>query len=107
VLWKNYHVEKQKHAYATLCELNCTSELTKEQWLLSLEKGIKIQEYISNQVYISRKKDFDNKFRQATFRNMEEMTAAIGVVDDNSFVKQVRQETKEFIELVSEIKKRN
>jgi hypothetical protein len=35
------------------------------------------------------------------------MIAAIGVVDDNSFVKQVRQETKEFKELVAEIKKRN
>ncbi len=100
-------MEKQKHAYAVLCELNCTSELTKEQWLSSLDKGVKIQEFVSEQVYISRKKDYDNKFHQATFRNKDEMTAAIGVVDDNSFVKQVRQETKEFKELVAEIKKRN
>jgi hypothetical protein len=38
---------------------------------------------------------------------MDEMTAAIGLVDDNSFVKQVRQETRDFKELVEEIRKRN
>ncbi|MGE5797154.1 MAG: DUF4954 family protein [Ignavibacteria bacterium] len=106
-LWEKYPPEKQKHAYAVLCELNCSSELTKEQWLSSLDIGVKIQEFVSEQVYISRKKDYDNKFHHATFRNKDEMIAAIGAVDDNSFVKQVRQETKEFKELVSEIKKRN
>lgn len=106
-LWKAYQLEKQKHSYAALCELYCASELSREQILSALDKGIKIQEYISSNVYLSRKKDFDNKFRQATFRNMEEMTAAIGIVDDNSFVKQVRQETEDFKELVEEIKKRN
>ncbi|MGE5806611.1 MAG: DUF4954 family protein [Ignavibacteria bacterium] len=106
-LWEKYPLEKQKHAYAVLCELICTSELTKDQWLSSLDNGAKIQEFVSEQVYISRKKDYDNKFHHATFRNTNEMIAAIGVVDDNSFVKQVRQETKEFKELVAEIKKRN
>ena len=106
-LWDKYQLEKQKHAYATLCEILGTSELTKEQWNAALEKSIKIQEYINEQVYISRKKDFDNKFRQATFRNLDEMTAAIGTIDENSFVKQVRLETKEFKKLVSEITKRD
>jgi hypothetical protein len=106
-LWEQYQFEKQRHAYATLCELLGTSELTKEQWILAVDKSIKIQEFINDQVYISRKKDFDNKFRQATFRNIDEMTASIGTIDENSFVKQVRLETKEFKELVSEIKKRD
>ena len=106
-LWERYKIEKQKHAYATLCELLGTSELTKEQWHSALDNSVRIQEFISDQVYLSRKKDFDNTFRQATFRNMEEMTAAIGTIEENSFVRQVRLETKEFRELISEIKKRN
>ena len=105
-LWENYPFEKQKHAFATLCEILETDKPTKEQWIFSLDKAINIQEFIRDQVYISRKKDFDNPFRKATYRNMDEMTAAIGTIEDNSFVKQVRNETEDFKKLVEEIKNR-
>lgn len=105
-LWEKYPSEKQEHAYATLCEILGTDILTKEQWESALDKAEEIQEFIRDQVYVSRKKDFDNPFRQATYRNLAEMTAAIGTIEDNSFVKQVRVETKEFKKLIEEIKKR-
>ena len=38
---------------------------------------------------------------------MDEMTAAIGTIEENSFIIQVRQETKDFEILTEEIKKRN
>ena len=103
-LWEKYPSEKQKHAYATLCEILGTNNLTKEQWISALDRAKEIQEFIKNQVYISRKKDFDNPFRQATYRNMAEMTSAIGTIEDNSFVKQVRDETKDFKKLIEKIK---
>jgi hypothetical protein len=65
-----------------------------------------VQEYVRDQVYISRKKDFDNPFRKATYRNMEEMTAAIGTIEDNGFVKQVRKETEDFRKAIDELKKK-
>ena len=46
----------------------------------------RIQQYICEQVYLSRKKDYDNIYRQATYRNQAEMEAAIGTIEDNSFV---------------------
>ena len=103
-LWEKYPFEKQKHAYATLCEILGTNNLTKEQWISALDRTKEIQEFIKNQVYISREKDFDNPFRQATYRNMAEMKAAIGTIEDNSFVKQVRNETEGFKKLIEEIK---
>jgi hypothetical protein len=106
-LWEEYRTQKQKHAFAVLCELLDTKILSKEQWTSALDKSIIIQKYVNDQVYLSRKKDFDNKFRQATFRNIDEMTASIGTIEDNSFVKQVRKETKNYIKLVSEIKSRD
>jgi hypothetical protein len=102
-LWKAYPLEKQKHAFATLCELLRVTELDKDKWCDALNKAVTIQEYVRDQVYISRKKDFDNPFRQATYRNMDEMTAAIGTIDDNSFVKQVRGETEEFKQTVAKL----
>lgn len=106
-LWDAYPLEKQKHAWRTLCLLFKTDELTASQWHAALDKTVAIQEYIRDQVYTSRKKDFDNPFRQATYRNMEEMTAAIGTIEDNSFVNQVREETKAFKAAVEEIKNRD
>jgi len=103
-LWSEYQLEKQKHAYALLCELFETNELKKDHWNSAIDQFVRIQEYIRDQVYISRKKDFDNKFRQATFRNTEEMTASIGTIEENDFVKQVREDTKEYRRIALEIK---
>jgi hypothetical protein len=107
VLWAKYPLEKQKHAFATLCHLLETDSPTREQWRLALDKALQVQEYVCRQVYISRKKDFENPFRLATYRDAAEMEAAIGKVEDNSFVKLVRKETKDFEKLVKEIKERD
>ncbi len=105
-LWIKYKLDKQKHAYAALCELIGVEKLTNEAWYAALDKTVKIQKFISEQVYSSRKKDFENPFKQTTFRNKEEMKAAFGTVEENSFIIQVRQETNDFELLADEIKKR-
>ena len=102
-LWQAYPLEKQRHAFAVLCQLYATKQLTKDQWVDALNGAVEIQQYVRDQVYISRKKDFDNPFRQATYRNLDEMTAAIGTIDDNSFVNQVRQETEKFEQIAAEL----
>jgi len=105
-LWESYPLEKQKHAFATLCVLYGQSNLTKDQWTDALQKAASIQELIRDRVYESRKKDFENPFRQATFRCPEEMQAALGTIEDNDFVKQVREDTDRFKKAVCEITQR-
>lgn len=104
-LWDGYRLAKQRHAFAVLGEIYGGS-LSPQQWRHTLDKAHKIQEYICNQVYASRKKDFDNPYRQATYRNIEEMTAAIGTVDDEPFVNYIKEQSKAFCELVETVKKR-
>ncbi len=106
-LWNKYSLDKQKHAFATLSYLLKKDNFTKDEWISVLDKALKIQNYVSENVYLSRKKDFDNHFRHITFRNIDEMKAALGDVDENSFIVQVRQETKEFEKLIEDIKRRN
>jgi hypothetical protein len=105
-LWAKYILDKQKHALAILCELTEAEDLTIKGWYTALDKAVNLQKFVCDQVYTTRKKDYDNPFRQATFRNAEEMTAAIGTIDDNSFITQVRQETEDFKILVEKIKQR-
>ena len=105
-LWQAYPLEKQRHAFAVLRDYY-DGKLEKEQWIDALNRSVTIQEYVQYQVYQSRQKDFDNPFRQATYRNTEEMTAAIGTIEDNSFVKLVREETENFKATVAKMKKKN
>ena len=101
-LWDNYQHEKLRHAYFALMFLykDETDVLTEEMWHENLDQAIRIQHYICDQVYESRKKDYDNEFRNATFRNEDEKIAVIGKIDDVSFVKQIRQETEDFVALI-------
>ncbi len=100
-LWARYTQDKQKHAYATLCALYETNEPGDKEWRDALAKLMTIQQFICDQVYISRKKDYDNPFRKTTFRNEEEMKATIGTVDDNGFIIQTRRETDELKEAIT------
>ncbi|MCA1756396.1 MAG: DUF4954 family protein, partial [Bacteroidales bacterium] len=102
-LWEKYPLDKQKHAFATLAGLHGEESLTRAHWNKALKRAVTIQEFISDQVYLSRQKDYTNRFRMATFRNSEEMTAALGTIDENSFIIQVRDETEELRKVVEKI----
>jgi hypothetical protein len=106
-LWAKYPLEKQKHAFASLCTLMDIQMLDKPSWLKALNWASEVQEFICENVFKSRQKDYENPFRQATFRNREEMIAAIGRVDDNSFITQIREETQSFKKRINALKKRN
>jgi hypothetical protein len=104
ILWEKYIIDKQKHAFASICDLYDIKDFSEDKWIEILNKSIKIQQYICDKVYDSRKKDYENPFRQITYRNTEEMDAALGNIDDNPFIKQVRQETEDFISQINELK---
>jgi hypothetical protein len=106
-LWMTYPLEKQKHAFAILKYLFRTDHLTKEQWQCAIDKAVVVQQYICDQVYLSRKKDFDDPFRKMTYRNEAEMKAAIGTIEDNDFIQQVREETILNIGRLRDIKTRD
>jgi hypothetical protein len=105
-LWERYPLDKQKHAMATLCLLYKTEKPDMDVWKAALEKALKLQLHVCDQVYLTRKKDYDNPFRQITFRHQKEMTAALGTIDDNSFIIQVGRETEEFKQLIARIRNR-
>ncbi|MDX9746961.1 MAG: DUF4954 family protein [Paludibacter sp.] len=105
-LWASYKLDKQKHAYACLCLLYNQSEITEKTMKHALDKVSELQNYVNEQVYITRKKDYDNEFRKITFRNEEEMNATLGTIDQNSFIIEVKRETLEFVEHVKSLKQK-
>ncbi len=105
-LWERYTRDKQRHALATLLELLEAKELTGELWSAALDEAVEIQKYIAEQTYLTRKKDYDNTFTQASYDSPEQMRAVLGTAEENSFVKQLRGETEAFAAFVEAVKKR-
>ena len=104
-IWLNYELDKLHHAYLSLCYLlrcDVGEGIAEEQWKALLGRVREIQQYVCDQVYVTRKKDYDNYFRKLTYRSDKEMTAALGSIEDNSFIKHVRKETEEFGKLVDD-----
>jgi hypothetical protein len=93
-LWDAYPLAKQRHAYATICTVLGCEKLTRPMWKECLDRFLIIQEYIRDQVYSSRDKDYRNPIRAMTFRNKREARAVTGDAESNSFVKQIRTETE-------------
>ena len=105
-IWKSYPLDKLRHAYLALKFVLGVETISDEEWNDILDKEIDIQHYINNQVYETRKKDYENPFRRATFRSDDEMIAAYGELEENSFIKQQREESLQTIERIQTIKKR-
>ena len=102
-LWALYPRQKQQHALATLRRL-LGNDITADTWARALDESINIQRYIRDQVYATRAKDYENPFRQTTFDNEEERQAVAGTIEDNDFVKQVREETALYEALVESMR---
>ena len=105
-LYEKYKIDKQKHAFSIFELLAGSDSLTVDIWLSFLDKAVDIQEFINKQVFSTRKKDFDNPFRKNTYRNSEEMDAAIGSINDNGFVKEIGNQTELFRNVVLGLKSR-
>ena len=65
-----------------------------------MRQSIRIQQYICDQVFDSRNKDYTNPFRHITTRNEEEFKKLYGEIDDIGFVRQTRETTDEYIRKV-------
>lgn len=103
-LWSRYPSDKLRHAVACLCRVLGVEVMTPTLWQQVLAREEGIQRYMAEQVYVSRKKDHDNPFRASTCRNAEEFAAVFGEVDDNSFVKQMRDECARNLEQLSRLR---
>lgn len=102
-LWKKYQTDKLLHSYQALRFIyNKCPSLTKEIFADALNRGEKVLQYVCDQVYGSRKKDYENVIRNSTFRSAEERDAVNGKLEDNSFVKQIRKETEQGMKYIAD-----
>jgi hypothetical protein len=105
-IWRRYPVDKLRHAYLSLCYLLKVGQMDAEAWQRAIAEEKRIQQYICDEVFLTRRKDYENPFRKATYRNAEEMTAAIGPLEKNSFVRQIQAETEKNLKRLEDLRSR-
>jgi NDP-sugar pyrophosphorylase family protein len=100
----SYPLEKTRHAWAVLAWLQATAKgegapsaeasprLDKAGLAAALAELSHLADRVEEGVYRSRKKDFDNPFRRATFRSGAEAAAVVGSPERNAFVLKTRKE---------------
>lgn len=99
-LWQRYPAHRRTHALRALAAWAGVPPegLTAAHHQAALAEEVRIQQLIADRVEESRRKDFSNPFRRATFRSDEEMTAVVGTLEDNEFVSTAQQRAAAAIE---------
>jgi len=100
-----YPAERRNHGiFCTLLARGRTlADLDGELLHAILEESAGIAQELLERAFASRRKDFDNPFRRATFRNEAEMEAVLGKLEDISFLKEYREEMEGYCREVQEL----
>jgi hypothetical protein len=102
---KAYSDQKLHHAFASLLELAgiTKQEFTRDVFAGLVEQAVKTKTWMTENIYESRAKDYQNEFRKMIYDNDTEMESVVGSLEDNVFINQQREELTAFRELAGNI----
>ncbi len=100
-----YDEQKLDHAYASLLDITQLepSQFTPGLFKDLLQQAIETKTWMTENIYESRAKDYQNRFRKMVYNNEEEMLAVVGRLEDNVFINQQREELEALKKTVGEI----
>ena len=71
-----------------------------------LQQAVDTKTWMTDNIYESRLKDYQNEFRKMIYDNDTEMDKVIGKLEDNVFINQQQEELQAFKEKIKEISSR-
>lgn len=86
-----YPEQKLAHARASLVEVYGKA-IGEKDFTALIDEAVATKEWMTDRIYASRSKDYQNEFRTMMYDNDAEMEAVIGTLDDNVFIKQQQEE---------------
>ncbi len=94
----SYTADKTKHAFAALLAvLNISGkQLSKKLFTTLLKETVATRQKLTDCIYKSRAKDYQNPFRKMVYNSEKEMENVLGKLDDNSFINEQRAEMVSF-----------
>jgi hypothetical protein len=102
-----YAAKKLQHAVASLLEVEklLPEKFTKKTFHRLLQQAVATREWMTQHIYESRAKDYNNEFRKMVYDTEKEMEKVLGKLKDNTFINQQQEELKQFKKQVGEIVK--
>jgi hypothetical protein len=100
-----YPLDRARHALGVLQYLSL-KPADSGAFIGELDYALETRRRITEQVYRSRAKDFDDPFRAITYRNKQEMDQVVGKAEDNFFVTLAKKDLARFEETVGALKER-
>lgn len=103
-----YADQKFQHAYASLLQVLQidTKDFTRKLLGELLQKALTIRQEMVRNIYKSRAKDYQSKFRKMIYDNAAEMENVLGKLDDNVFINQQENELLQLTASVENITSR-
>jgi hypothetical protein len=99
-----YPLDAARHAWAVLNIVSACGNA--EDFVRELAATAELQRKVTEQVYLSRARDFHDPFRALTYRSGEEMREVAGAPEDNFFVKLSRENLSAFETSLRDLEKR-
>jgi len=98
---EQYPLDKLQHAIGAILFIQERKDFTPAYLKESLLSSVATQELITDNIYRSREKDYQNPFRKMTYENSAEMDIVTGKLESNSFIQQTIADLKSYKESVS------
>lgn len=103
-----YATDKLQHAIACMLLVQDKGPKDLGPALLkeNLQQSVNIMERLTDGIYQSREKDYQNPYRKMSYESDAEMDAVIGKLEDNGFIQQTVAELKMYKKKVKELVKK-
>ena len=105
---EKYPKQKFQHAIASLSEIDNLDlkSLNSAKLTNLLDEALSTREWMAEEIYLSRAKDYKNPFRKSVYNSSQEMNNVLGKLSKNSFILRQQQELSSFKKEVLVLKKR-
>ena len=103
---EHYPQTKLLHAIASLQEIEGIElhNINTDKFIILLDKLAGIKQWMSDEIYSSRAKDYSNPYRKMIYDSEEEMNNVLGKLQENTFLIQQKEIAKAFAEGIEKIK---
>ncbi|MDE3213456.1 MAG: DUF4954 family protein, partial [Bacteroidota bacterium] len=104
----DYENDKLIHAYTSLLELGqiTSKQFTRDLFKEWVVKSIETKRWMSEAIFESRAKDYENPFRQMVYNSEEEMVSVIGRLEDNRFIQEQLADSEAYQKLATKLLKK-
>lgn len=101
---KAYAQHKLAHAFHAVQRLHgwATEDLSPAQFEQLAAGALVTRQWMTDNIYQSRAKDYHSEFRMMVYDNKEQMEQVVGKLEDNTFISQQLDEQEQFQKLLAE-----